>query len=123
MEVTDKQRPAHWLAVDSLDIDSQGVARRADGKVVFIDGALPGEWVSANVHRTKNNWEQASLVEVHEQSAQRVRCALARSSCAESASPSKAAVSKLCACAHSSFFNCVVRACRLKIRQVNMSRF
>ena len=68
-----KVRPDSWLQVDSLDIDAQGVARRADGKVVFIDGALPGEWVTANVHRKKNNWEQASLVAVHEQSAQRVR--------------------------------------------------
>jgi 23S rRNA (uracil1939-C5)-methyltransferase len=69
----EKQRPAHWLRVESLDIDAQGVARRPDGKVVFIDGALPGEWVSANVHRKKNSWEQASLLEVHEESSQRVR--------------------------------------------------
>jgi 23S rRNA (uracil1939-C5)-methyltransferase len=68
-----KERPAHWLQVESLDIDAQGVARRPDGKVVFIDGALPGEWVRANVHRKKNNWEQASLLEVHEESPQRVR--------------------------------------------------
>ena len=68
-----KERPAGWLQVDSLDIDAQGVARRPDGKVVFIDGALPGEWVSANVHRKKNNWEQASLLEVHEETSQRVR--------------------------------------------------
>ena len=33
--------PAGWLAVDALDIDAQGVARRADVKVFFIDGALP----------------------------------------------------------------------------------
>lgn len=68
-----KERPADWLQVESLDIDAQGVARRPDGKVVFIDGALPGEWVSANVHRKKNNWEQATLLAVHEESAQRVR--------------------------------------------------
>jgi 23S rRNA (uracil1939-C5)-methyltransferase len=68
-----KQRPPHWLQVESLDIDAQGVARRPDGKVVFIDGALPGEWVTANVHRKKNNWEQASLLAVHEDSSQRVR--------------------------------------------------
>lgn len=67
------ERPADWLRIDSLDIDAQGVARRDDGKVVFVDGALPGEWVSANVHRKKNNWEAASLVAVHEQSSQRVR--------------------------------------------------
>jgi 23S rRNA (uracil1939-C5)-methyltransferase len=75
--MTEKESPpAHpqgWLEIESLDIEAQGVARRPDGKVVFIDGALPGEWVTANVHRKKNNWEAASLVEVHRESALRVR--------------------------------------------------
>lgn len=75
--MTEKQLPAPhpegWLEIESLDIEAQGVARRPDGKVVFIDGALPGELVTANVHRRKNNWEQASLVAVHRDSAQRVR--------------------------------------------------
>ena len=61
------------LHVESLDLEAQGVARRPDGKVVFIEGALPGEWVTANVHRKKNNWEAASLVAVHRESSQRVR--------------------------------------------------
>ena len=65
--------PEGWLQVDGLDIDAQGVARRADGKVVFIEGALPSEQVSAQVRRRKNNWEQASLTEIHRESAQRVR--------------------------------------------------
>ena len=61
------------LRVDSVDLEAQGVARRPDGKVVFIEGALPTEWVTANVHRKKNNWESASLVAVHRESSQRVR--------------------------------------------------
>ncbi len=65
--------PEGWLAVDALDIEAQGVARRADGKVVFIDGALPTELVSAHVNRTKNNWEQATLTALHRESAQRVK--------------------------------------------------
>lgn len=68
--------PAHpegWLEIGALDIEAQGVARRPDGKVVFVDGALPGELVTAKVQRRKNNWEQAALVEVHRESAQRVR--------------------------------------------------
>jgi len=65
--------PEGWLEIESLDIEAQGVARRPDGKVVFIDGALPGELVTAKVHRKKNNWEQASLVALHRESAQRVR--------------------------------------------------
>ncbi|KAF1045452.1 23S rRNA (uracil(1939)-C(5))-methyltransferase RlmD [Xylophilus sp.] len=65
--------PPDWLEVESLDLEAQGVARRLDGKVVFIDGALPSELVSATVHRRKNNWEQATLTAIHRESAQRVK--------------------------------------------------
>ncbi|MFD2756458.1 23S rRNA (uracil(1939)-C(5))-methyltransferase RlmD [Comamonas terrae] len=64
--------PEGWLEVLSMDMDAQGVARKPDGKVVFIDGALPGEIVSANTHRKKNNWEAATLTEIHRESPQRV---------------------------------------------------
>ena len=33
-----------WLTVESLDLEAQGVARSEEGKVVFIEGALPA-WV------------------------------------------------------------------------------
>ncbi|GAB3189228.1 23S rRNA (uracil(1939)-C(5))-methyltransferase RlmD [Hydrogenophaga aquatica] len=65
--------PEGWLEVVSLDLEAQGVARKPDGKVVFIDGALPTEWVSAQTHRKKNQWEQATLTDIHRESAQRVR--------------------------------------------------
>ena len=65
--------PPGWLEVTSMDMDAQGVARKDVGKVVFIDGALPTELVSANTHRKKNNWEQASLTAIHRESSQRVR--------------------------------------------------
>ena len=68
--------PADWLEVTSMDMEAQGVAHRADGKVVFIDGALPGELVSARTRRSKNQWEQADLTEIHRESSLRVapRC-------------------------------------------------
>lgn len=62
-----------WLKVESLDLEAQGVARRPDGKVVFIEGALPGEEVRVSVFRRKNNWEQANLTEMRSESAQRVK--------------------------------------------------
>ena len=65
--------PDGWLAVESLDIDAQGIARRPDGKVVFVDGALPFEVVSVNVHRKKNNWEAGVVTAIHRESSQRVR--------------------------------------------------
>ena len=65
--------PEGWLRVGSLDMDAQGIARRPDGKVVFIEGALPFEVVSVNVHRKKNNWEQGVVTDIHHESPQRVR--------------------------------------------------
>ena len=65
--------PDDALFVESLDLDAQGVAHRADGKVVFIEGALPFEYVRVNVHRKKNNWEQGSLNAIYRESSQRVR--------------------------------------------------
>jgi 23S rRNA (uracil1939-C5)-methyltransferase len=59
--------------IDSLDIEAQGVARSDEGKVVFIDGALPGERVSAITRRSKNNWEAADLVAIHKTSSLRVQ--------------------------------------------------
>ena len=75
MHVSDSEAgwPADALCIESMDLDAQGVAHRADGKVVFVDGALPFEVVRANVHRKKNNWEQGSLTEVLHESSQRVK--------------------------------------------------
>ena len=44
--------PEGWLEIESLDLEAQGVARKPDGKVVFIDGALPTELVSAQTTRS-----------------------------------------------------------------------
>ena len=65
-----------WLRIESLDLEAQGVAHNGEGKVVFVEDALPGEEVRVAVRRRKNNWEQASLVELRRESAQRVvpRC-------------------------------------------------
>lgn len=65
--------PSDWLWVESLDLEGQGVAHRADGKVVFIEGALPFEWVSVNVHRRKSSFEQGTVTAIHRESSQRVK--------------------------------------------------
>lgn len=72
-EINTTTMPPDWLRVESLDLEAQGVAHRADGKVVFIEGALPFEWVSATVQRKKNNWERGVVTAVHRQSSQRVQ--------------------------------------------------
>ena len=65
--------PIDLLTVESLDIEAQGIAHRADGKVVFVDGALPFEQVTANVYRKKSSFEKATLMAIHRESSQRVQ--------------------------------------------------
>jgi 23S rRNA (uracil1939-C5)-methyltransferase len=71
--LTSAEYPIDLLDVESLDIEAQGIAHRPDGKVVFIEGALPFEQVTANVFRKKPSFEKAVLMSIQRESAQRVR--------------------------------------------------
>ena len=48
------------VTVESLDQEGRGVAR-AGGKVIFIEGALPGEVVTYNAYRKKPSFELAQV--------------------------------------------------------------
>ncbi|AZY49308.1 23S rRNA (uracil(1939)-C(5))-methyltransferase RlmD [Bordetella avium] len=63
------------LKIESLDLEARGIARR-DGKVVFVEGALPGERVYAATVRRKPSYEIARVETVLTPSSQRVepRC-------------------------------------------------
>lgn len=63
------------LNIESLDLEARGIARR-DGKVVFVEGALPGEQVTATTVRRKPSYEIARVEEVLSASSLRVepRC-------------------------------------------------
>lgn len=55
--------PVLRLEIVSLDSEGRGVGRN-EGKVVFVEGALPGETVSAAVFRSGNSFDQARTLEV-----------------------------------------------------------
>lgn len=57
--------------IESLDNEGRGVAH-FNGKVIFIEGALPGEWVEYSSYRKKPNYEQAQATRVLRPSSQRV---------------------------------------------------
>ncbi|RZL95966.1 MAG: 23S rRNA (uracil(1939)-C(5))-methyltransferase RlmD [Variovorax sp.] len=65
--------PDEWLHIESLDLEGQGVAHRADGKVVFVEGALPFEEVQTSLLRRKNSWERGVMTALRQESSQRVR--------------------------------------------------
>ena len=60
------------LTVDRLAYGGNGVARREDGYVVFVAGAVPGDRVRAVVGKAKKAYAEARAVEVLEPSPDRV---------------------------------------------------
>lgn len=57
--------------VESMDLEARGVAHQ-DGKVVFVDGALPGERVIARIARRKPSFDVARTEQILRSSSQRV---------------------------------------------------
>jgi 23S rRNA (uracil1939-C5)-methyltransferase len=51
------------VIIESLDQEGRGVAH-VEGKVIFIEGALPGELVTYNPYRKKPNFELAQVAQI-----------------------------------------------------------
>jgi 23S rRNA (uracil1939-C5)-methyltransferase len=60
------------VIIESIDYEGRGIAH-ADGKVIFIEGALTGERVTYSSYRKKNNYEQAQVGQILKQSFMRVQ--------------------------------------------------
>ena len=59
------------LSIDALDAEGRGVARNPDGKVVFVEGALPGERAAVRVFQKKSKFESGRATAIFEPSAGR----------------------------------------------------
>jgi 23S rRNA (uracil1939-C5)-methyltransferase len=69
--------PDTQIDIKSLDMDARGVGHLANedgsaGKVIFVEGALPGERVSFLTFKKKKNWEAARMTALHRASSMRV---------------------------------------------------
>lgn len=67
MARTPKERFTAPLTVERLDNEGRGVGHR-DGKVVFVEGALPGEEVTYERLRNKPSFEVGRVLEIHRES-------------------------------------------------------
>ena len=70
--------PQNIIDIKSLDMEGRGVGHLDNedgsvGKVVFVEGALPGERVGFASYRKKAKWEAATMLAVLQESAQRVK--------------------------------------------------
>lgn len=63
---------ARGVRIERLAHDARGLAHDADGKALFVEGALPGEWVDVAVHRTRKRFDEAHVRERLEVSPERV---------------------------------------------------
>jgi 23S rRNA (uracil1939-C5)-methyltransferase len=66
------------IDIESLDMEGRGVGHLQNedgtpGKVIFVEGALPGERVGFQSFRKKPKWEAATLTELQRESALRVK--------------------------------------------------
>lgn len=66
-----------FIDIKSLDMDGRGVGHLANedgspGKVVFVEGALPGERVSYETLKKKKNWEAGRMLTLQRASSMRV---------------------------------------------------
>jgi 23S rRNA (uracil1939-C5)-methyltransferase len=66
------------IEIVSLDMDARGIGHIANedgspGKVVFVEGALPGELVGFQTFKKKKNWEAARMTDLHRESSMRVK--------------------------------------------------
>lgn len=66
------------IDIKALDMDGRGVGHLANedgtqGKVIFVEGALPGEKVSFQSYRKKPKWEAATMTALYRESSLRVK--------------------------------------------------
>jgi len=66
------------INIKALDMEGRGVGHVANedgsqGKVIFVEGALPGERVSFQSYRKKAKWEAADMTQLHRESSSRVK--------------------------------------------------
>jgi 23S rRNA (uracil1939-C5)-methyltransferase len=64
--------PDDVLAVTAMAVGGEGVAREASGRVVFVEGALPGERVRVAMTDERHRHARATVVEVVEAAGARV---------------------------------------------------
>jgi len=67
--------PHETLKIESLAYTGQGVGQLPNGKVVFVDSALPGDLITFEVYDERARFSRARLTQLHEASPHRVDAA------------------------------------------------
>lgn len=76
MRRTKKPKIINQVLVEDYAAEGKCLAR-IDGKVIFIEGAIPGDRVDVRIHKSKKDWAEGSAIHFHEKAPHRIaaRCA------------------------------------------------
>ncbi len=67
-----KQAPLLNITIESYAAEGKSIARLEDGKVLFVDNAIPGDVIDASIVKDKKSWAQARTLRLVSPSPQRI---------------------------------------------------
>jgi tRNA/tmRNA/rRNA uracil-C5-methylase (TrmA/RlmC/RlmD family) len=80
---TERARTTATVRIEKVVAEGDGLGRLDDGRVVFVEGALPGELVEAHIVKQSRDYARAATTKVLESNPQRVDppCRFVREGC------------------------------------------
>lgn len=67
-----KKRTVHNITIDAYAAEGKSVAHLEDGKVLFVEGVVPGDVIDARIVKEKKSWAEGRLLSLVQPSQQRV---------------------------------------------------
>ncbi|RYD59195.1 MAG: 23S rRNA (uracil(1939)-C(5))-methyltransferase RlmD [Sphingobacteriales bacterium] len=59
-----KKQAIHNIKIDAYAAEGKSIAHLEDGKVLFVENAIPGDVVNVWVHKSKKNWAEGKVTEL-----------------------------------------------------------
>jgi len=67
-----KKQPVYNIQIDAYAAEGKSIAHLEDGKVLFVENAIPGDVVNARITKEKKSWAEGKIMQVVQPSADRI---------------------------------------------------
>jgi len=67
-----KKQPVYNITIDSYAAEGKSIAHLEDGKVLFVENAIPGDVVNARIVKEKKNWAEGKILQLVQPSSDRI---------------------------------------------------
>jgi 23S rRNA (uracil1939-C5)-methyltransferase len=68
-----KKRQVYNIKIDSYAAEGKSIAHLEDGKVLFVEGVIPGDVINSRIVKEKKSWAEGKLLELVQPSPDRVQ--------------------------------------------------